>query len=52
MHRKLWKSSSSPRIAGCSGRALWKVHCGGMAPGVGVAPGVVLGLAEIAPVSL
>ena len=28
MHRGMWKSSFSPESRGCSGRALWKVHCG------------------------
>ena len=51
MHKRSWKSSSSPRIAGmqCSstvGSTLW-----GMAPGVAVVLGIVLGLAEIAPAS-
>jgi hypothetical protein len=51
MHRGLRKSSSSPRIAGVQwsstvGNALW-----GMAPGVAVVLGIVLGLAETAPAS-
>ena len=51
MHRGSWKSSSSPRITGVQwsstvGSTLW-----GMAPGVAVILGIVLGLAEIAPVS-
>src|SRR6185312_1693792 len=51
MHRGSWKSSSSPRIAGVQwsstvGSTLW-----GMAPGVAVVLGIVLGLAEIAPAS-
>ena len=51
MHRESWKLSSSPRIAGVQwsrivGSTLW-----GMTPGVGVILGIVLGLAEIAPVS-
>ena len=51
MHKGSWKSSSSPQITGvqCSstvGSTLW-----GMAPGVVVVLGIVLGLAEIAPAS-
>jgi len=51
MHRGSWKSSSSPRIAGVQwsstvGSTLW-----GMAPGMAVVLGIVLGLAEIAPAS-
>ena len=51
MHRRSWKSSSSPRIAGVQwssivGSTLW-----GMASGVAVVLGIVLGLAEIAPAS-
>ena len=51
MHRGSWKSSSSTRIAGVQwsstvGSTLW-----GMSPGVAVVLGIVLGLAEIAPVS-
>ena len=51
MHRGSRKSSSSPRIAGVQwsstvGSTLW-----GMPPGVVVVLGIVLGLAEIAPVS-
>ena len=51
MHRRSWKSSSSPRIAGVQwsstvGSTLW-----GMAPGVAVILGIVLGLAEITPAS-
>ena len=50
MHRGSWKSSSFPRIAGVQwsstvGSTLW-----GMAPGVAVILGIVLGLAEITPV--
>ena len=50
-HRRSWKSSSSPRIAGVQwsstvGSTLW-----GMAPGVAVVLGIVLGLAEITPAS-
>ena len=51
MHSGSWKSSSSPRIAGVQwsstvGSALW-----GMASGVAVVLGIVLGFAEIAPAS-
>ena len=51
MHRGSWKSSSFPRIAGVQwsstvGSTLW-----GMAPGVAVIQGIVLGLAEITPAS-
>ena len=51
MHRGSWKSSFSPRIAGVQwsstvGSTLW-----GMAPGVAVVLGIVLGPAEIAPAS-
>ena len=51
MHRRSWKSSSSPRIAGVQWSTvestLW-----GKALGVAVVLGIILGLAEIAPVSL
>ena len=51
MRRGSWKSSSFPRIAGVQwsstvGSALW-----GMASGMTVVLDIVLGLAEIAPVS-
>ena len=51
MRRGSWKSSYFPRIAGVQwsstvGSTLW-----GMASGVTVVLGVVLGLAEIAPAS-
>ena len=51
MHRGSWKSSSFPRIAGVQwsstvGSTLW-----GMASGVAIILGIVLGLAEIAPAS-
>ena len=46
MHRESWKSSFSPQISGTVGSTLW-----GMAPGVAVVLGIVLGLAEIAPAS-
>ena len=51
MRRGSWKSSSFPRIAGVQwpstvGSTLW-----GMASGVVVILGIVLGLAEIAPAS-
>ena len=44
-----------PESGVCSGYLLWKVHCGTLeseAPGVAVVLGNILGLAEIAPVSL
>ena len=51
MHRGSWKSSFFPRITGVQwsntiGSTLW-----GMASGMAVVLGIVLGLAEIAPVS-
>ena len=51
VHRGSWKSSSFPRIAGVQwsstvGSTLW-----GIAPGVAVVLGFVLGLARIAPAS-
>ena len=51
MHRRSWKSSSSPRIVGVQwsstvGSTLW-----GMAPGVAVVLSIVLGLVGITPVS-
>ena len=51
MYRGLWKSSFFPRISGVQwsstvGSTLW-----GMASGVAVVLGIVLGLAEIAPAS-
>jgi len=51
MHRGSWKSSSFPQIVGVQwsstvGSTLW-----GMASGVAVILGIVLGLAEIAPAS-
>ena len=52
MHRKSWKSLSSPRIAGVQWSSTVESTLWGMAPGVAVVPGVVLSLAEIAPVSL
>ena len=50
MRRGLWKSSSFPQITGVQwssivGSTLW-----GKASGVAVVLGIVLGLAEIAPV--
>ena len=51
MHRGSLKSSSSPRIV----RVQWSSTVGstlwGMAPGVAVVLGIVLGLVEIAPAS-
>ena len=52
MLRRSWKSSSSPRIAGVQWSSTVESILRGMAPGVAVVLGVVLGLAEIAPVSL
>ena len=52
MHRRSWKSSSSPRIAGVQWSSTVESILWGMALGVAVVLGVVLGLAEIAPVSL
>ena len=51
MHRGSWKSSYFPRIEGVQwsstvGSTLW-----GMASGVAVVLGIVLGLAEIVPAS-
>ena len=51
MRRGSWKSSSFPRIAGVQwsstmGSTLW-----GVASGVAVVLGIVLGLAEITPAS-
>ena len=51
MHRGSWKSSSFPRIT----RVQWSSTVGstlwGMASGVAVVLGIVLGLAEITPKS-
>ena len=52
MLRRSWKSSSSPRIVGVQWSSIVKNMPRGMAPGVAVVMGVVLGLAEIAPASL
>ena len=51
MRKGSWKSSSFPQIAGVQwssivGSTLW-----GMASGVAVILGIILGLAEIAPAS-
>ena len=51
MLRRSWKSSSSPRIAGVQWSSTVESILRGMAPGVAVVLGVVLGFAEIAPVS-
>ena len=51
MHRKSWKSSSPPRIAGVQWSSTVESTRWGMAPGVAVILGIVLGLAEITPVS-
>ena len=52
MHRRSWKSSSSPRIAGVQWSSNVESTLWGMAPGVAVVLGIILGLAEIAPASL
>ena len=49
MHRRSWKSSSSPRIAGAQWSSTVESTLWGMAPGVAVVLGIVLGLAEITP---
>ena len=51
MHRISWKSSSSPRITGLQWSSTVESALWGMAPGVAVILGIVLGLAEIAPAS-
>ena len=51
MHRRSQKSSSSPRIAGAQWSSTVESILWGMASGVAVVLGVVLGLAEIAPAS-
>ena len=51
MHRGSWKSSSSPRIAGVQWSSTEESTLWGMASGVPVVLDVVLGLAEIEPVS-
>ena len=51
MHRRLWKSSSSPRIAGVQWSSTMESTLWGMVPGVVVILGIVLGLAEIASAS-
>ena len=48
MLRRSWKSSSSPRIAG----VLWSSTVESILRGMASGMAVVLGLAEIAPVSL
>ena len=52
MHRRSWKSSSFPRIAGVQWSNNVESILQGMAPCVAVVLGIVLGLAEIAPASL
>ena len=53
MHgRRSRKSSSFPRIAGVQWLSTVESTLWGMAPGVAVVLGVILGLAEIAPASL
>ena len=51
MLRRSWKSSSSPRIAGVQWSSTVESTLWGMAPGVAVILGIVLGPAEIAPAS-
>ena len=51
MHRRSRKLSSSPRIAVVQWSSTVENTLWGMAPGVAVVLGVVLGLAEIAPAS-
>ena len=52
MHgRRSRKSSSSPRIAGVQWSSTVESTLWGMASGVAVILGIVLGLAEIAPAS-
>ena len=52
MHRRSWKSSSSPRIMGVQWSSTVESILRGMASGVAVVLSVVLGLVEIAPVPL
>ena len=52
MHRISWKSSSSPRIAGAQWSSTVESILWGMASGVAVILGVILGLVEIVPASL
>jgi hypothetical protein len=49
MHRRSWKSSSSPRIAGVQWSSTVRNILWGMVPDVAVVLDIVLGLAEIAP---
>ena len=51
MYRREEKSSSFPRIAGVHWSSTVESTLWGMAPGVAVVLGVVVGLAEIAPTS-
>ena len=51
MHRGSWKSSSFPRIAGVQWSSTVESTLWGMASGVAVVLGIVLGLTEIAPAS-
>jgi len=52
MYGRTEKSSYSPRIAGVQWLSTAESTLWGMAPGVTVVLGIVLGLAEIEPVSL
>ena len=52
MHRRSWKSSSSPWIAGVQWSSTVESTLWGMTPGVAVILGIVLSLAEIVPASL
>ena len=51
MHRRSRKSSSFPRIAGVQWSSTVRSTLWGMASGVAVVLGIVLGLAEVAPAS-
>ena len=51
MRRGSWKSPYFPRIAGVQWSSTVGITLWGMASGVAVVLGVVLGLAEIAPAS-
>ena len=52
MHRGSWKSSSSPQIAGVQWLSTVESTLWSMTSGMAVVLGVVIGLAEIAPMSL
>ena len=51
MLRRSWKSSSPPQIAGVQWSSTVESTLWGMATGMAVVLGVVVGLAEIAPAS-